>query len=525
MRRNRQLRLYCYHDKNSDKDYFHNPITNEILWVPPADCVIINPETLQPMKLERHNLNREKSFENNEALQMLKNVKARNRQSLVHDKVRYRRTAASRSDRKSTIISSLKTIPRSMNQTDTSTEDVPFYMPKEIMRDRLSIDVRQFATMNFNQRTKGSLFSKKLIPPDNLLQYSTDSSVLPILKRTPEKLTKRCVDIFNLVFDYCKQKPQALPSTLVKMLINENNFIDETYIILIKLITNNPSNDDIKRVWDLILVVCTFFPPSIGFRPFVRHIVAAEALGTNNQTNAIAKMAYIRLAARCDCGEIFPEQPEQWTNLIPTHPITDFFIFGAPLLELIYAQRRTAPKCTVPIFMVDFIKELFEAGCNTMEGMFRLPGNQSQIKLMVDEIQAGQNVIKGAELADLASLFKKWLADLPEPVVPMSMYQDLTEAIRNQTILEFVETLPKVNHDTLGYLIGYLKEFIKHADVTKMSIIPVSMIFGANIVRIVSTDQYVLKEMTDNGKKFIQYLISNWDTSFIYPLPEDYIPH
>ena len=75
----------------------------------------------------------------------------------------------------------------------------------------------------------------------------------------------------------------------------------------------------------------------------------------------------------------------------------------------------------------------------------------------------------------------------------------------------------------IGYLIGFLQEFIKAAEVTKMGIVPVSMIFGADVVRIVSNDQMVLKNMTNNGKKFMEYLLQNWDVSFIYPLPLDFI--
>ena len=290
-----------------------------------------------------------------------------------------------------------------------------------------------------------------------------------------------------------------------------------------KFIKNNPSEQDTQKVWDIILTICTFFPPSPDYQPFIRHIVATEALGTKPTINNIAKIAYIRLAARCDCGEIFPQQPKNWTNLIPTHVVQDSFVFGAPLLELIYAQRRSSPKCTIPLFMHHFCNALFTAGAHKVEGTFRLPGNKIQIDLMIDAIHNGKNVFRNAELNDLASLFKRWLADLPAPIVPMSMYNQLVDALDNNTIMDFIQTLPKVNHDTLGYLIGFLQEFIKAAEVTKMGIVPVSMIFGADVVRIVSNDQMVLKNMTNNGKKFMEYLLQNWDVSFIYPLPLDFI--
>ena len=533
MRKAKNNRYYVYTDSKTNAKYFHNVVTNQCTWFPPSDSIFLDPYTMKNVEINIEEIEKKKS-ELSKDLHLvqettkIKQTKKRKCTSIrrgssvseMYDNVPCSPIAPKKSllTRRSTLLNNF-----AQKEKGPLAPQIPIYLPQSITTDRKDYDIRKFAIDNFNTRTRGSIFKKKQIPPDELLVFGEDTSILPILKKTPQPLTKKCVEMFNLVLDYCKQKPNAQPFVLADMLNKEHELIDEAFIILFKLTRNNPSEEDANRVWDLILTVCTFFPPSKILQPFVRHMIAVEALGTKG-INSIAKIAYIRLAARCDCDEIGAMQPKNWVNLIPTHTYQDTFIFGAPLLEFIYAQRRTAPKCTIPLLMNKFVHELFQAGANKVEGTFRLPGNKLQIDLMVEGLHNGIDVFKNAELRDLASLFKKWLGDLPEPIVPMCMYDELVNALNTNKIMEFIEKLPVVNHDTLGFLVGFLQEFVKSADVTLMGIIPVSMIFGANVVRIVSNDPLTMKQMTDNGKNFMIHLIENWDTSFIYPLPIEFLP-
>lgn len=521
MRRQHAVRYYIFSDAASGKKYFHNTVTNEITWCPPKDSLIIDPETLKTINFDFSTIENTSEIVASPSLQKY-SVKRKSkigfRKISLPNLPSTNALGTFKGNRKSTLIK----LSSKDDLSPTSSSKPPIYLPTQITQDSLSFDVRKFATENFNTRMRGSIFSKKEIPPDELLVYDTDSSVLPILKITPNTLQKQCIEIFKFIMDYCKQLPKAQPNVLVELIYKDKNLVDETFIYLLKFLHNNPNPENVLKVWDLILVVCTFFPPRPLIQPLVRHFIAKDALGTKSGINTVAKIAYIRLAARCDCNETFPMQPAKWINMIPTHPSVDTFVFGAPLLELVFAQRKTMPKCTIPLFMHRFLHELDNAGIEKMEGSFRLPGNKIQVDLMVDEINLGKESYRGAELNDLASVFKRWLADLPEPIIPMAMYNELVAACTNKTIMEFIEKLPKVNHDTLGYLVGFLQKFVKHADKTKMGTLQCAMIFGANVVRIVSDDPMIMKISTDYGKEFMTHLIENWDTSFIYPLPIEF---
>ena len=456
MRKTKPQRFYVYKEKKTGKQYFHNPITNNVTYFPPEGSIFIDSSTLQEISIDYQAIKNQNNSNHIEELEkpndMLSNASSyqKRKRSRIDRRAHSSNSINRVLSRKSSILYSLASSNSiAASKIANSNLGLPIYLPQEITKDSENFDVRSFAQTYLNQRTCGSFFNKKEIPPDELLLYDIDLSVLRLLKKTPNSLKKKCDDIFNLVLDYCKQSPRAQPYVFVDMLFKDKILIDETYIILMKFIKNNPSEQDTQKVWDIILTICTFFPPSPDYQPFIRHIVATEALGTKPTINNIAKIAYIRLAARCDCGEIFPQQPKNWTNLIPTHVVQDSFVFGAPLLELIYAQRRSSPKCTIPLFMHHFCNALFTAGAHKVEGTFRLPGNKIQIDLMIDAIHNGKNVFRNAELNDLASLFKRWLADLPAPIVPMSMYNQLVDALDNNTIMDFIETLPKVNHDRL----------------------------------------------------------------------------
>lgn len=521
MRKKRTERYYLFTDEKTKKMFFHNAVTNVVTWFPPVDSVIIDPQTLKTVTIDLN------------ALQEAYNAC---KQPTHHDvgKKRERYLARKASlpiynnpvppknfhNRKLTLV---KLSTSSLDKNQLILQEIPIYLPTSIFQDSTPIDIRSFAAEKFNTRYRGSFFNKKEIPPDELLLFDTDSSVLPILKSTPSSLQKQCVEVFNFIINYCKQSAKAQPNVLVELLFKERSIINEAYILLFKFIRNNPVNENITKVWDLILVVCTFFPASPEIQPLVKYYLSTEALGTKANINTTAKIAYFRFCARCASREAFHVQSAQWINFIPMHVYQDTFICGAPLLELIFSQRRSAPKCTIPLFLHRFVNILLSKGIESTEGNFRATGDKAQVDALVEDINNGKETYKNAKIDDMAGLFKRWFADLPEPFIPMSMFEKLVKAQKENKIIEFINKLPRVNHDTLGYLVGFLQQIVKSADVTKMGVVQCSMLFGPNVARIITDDQTIAKDSANVGKDVLTYLIKNWDTKFIYPLPVEYI--
>ena len=266
-RTNRKQRLYVYTSGGENgKKYFHDPITNKVMWEPPSNAILIDPITKQEIQINKSTeqnqpANDEPKRERPDQI-LLQNMKRLPRISQTLENMGRSMTVMGRHrmSRKSSLMVTLNGgVGTQAGSNLASGPAIPIYLPQDISKDSKTYDIRKFAAENFNTRTKGSIFNKKEIPPDELLVFDTDSSVLPLLKSTPSNLKKKCEEIFHLIIEYTKYNPKAQPSVFVEMINKERNLINEIYIILMKLIRNNPSEDDTKMVWDIILTICTFF--------------------------------------------------------------------------------------------------------------------------------------------------------------------------------------------------------------------------------------------------------------------------
>lgn len=521
MRRARKLCLYVYHDPISGKRYFHDPITNEVYWRPVEGSYLIDAKSNEQIIVGESDM-----FSSSEYFEIKK------------QKINYSRTTHRISTLPIILNSHDMNIQRTRHQRrseclygsfiDKNINDIsglPIYIPGKILEDQKPLDICKFCVENFNNRTRGGVFSKKPIPPEELFNFSTDKTEYPILVSTPQFLQKNVLKLHKYITGYCKQKPKYNPYIIVQYIHKEQRLIDEAYIMVLKLTRNNPDEAYKVRLWGIMLTLCTYFPPLPTYQPLIRHILSTNAMAAaKNGIPHIAKVAYIRFIARCDSCEVLPLKSEQWTNLIPTHTTQFDFVFGAPLLELLYRQRQISPKATIPIFMHKICQEILNAGGKKMENVFCLPGNKSVIDMVVQYCDEGKVQLDKVDLIDLTSVLKRWLGDLPDSLIPISLYWDLEISLKRNSLMAFIDKLPKVNHDTLGYLIGFLQEFVEVEKDTKVGVKQLSLVFGINVVRTVNTsDQYGMKQVAEVGSRVVTYLLENWDTSFIYPLPKNFL--
>jgi hypothetical protein len=145
------------------------------------------------------------------------------------------------------------------------------------------------------------------------------------------------------------------------------------------------------------------------------------------------------------------------------------------------------------------------------------------VKLMDD----GKDFCNDANLSDLASLFKRWLGEMPTPIVPLHMYPKFLERKATKDYLPLLEDMPFINRDMLAYLVGFLKEYLKAQPSTRPAL---SRMLGTNIMRYVSSDPAEnqnpvvmagkMKECSEIAHEFMSAMLNDWDTSFMYPLDE-----
>lgn len=88
-------------------------------------------------------------------------------------------------------------------------------------------------------------------------------------------------------------------------------------------------------------------------------------------------------------------------------------------------QAAHYPTLRVPIILPFLRAGILSCSGPTTEGLFRVPGDGDQVKLMVDRINRGRYELDDIEDPGiLCSLFKLWLRELEEPLVPQDQYDE-----------------------------------------------------------------------------------------------------
>jgi len=130
-------------------------------------------------------------------------------------------------------------------------------------------------------------------------------------------------------------------------------------------------------------------------------------------------------------------------------------------------------------------------------GIFRVSPSSVKLTKFKSEYDRGLSVNFPPDINPhiVSGLLKLYLRELPEPVIPYSMYDrfvdfelgEIPEQI--DTLTELVQQLPKDNFNVLHYLAEFQARVIAHSDVNLMTIENLAVVFGPNLLRTENTLQ------------------------------------
>ncbi|XP_035386001.1 rho GTPase-activating protein 25 [Electrophorus electricus] len=226
---------------------------------------------------------------------------------------------------------------------------------------------------------------------------------------------------------------------------------------------------------------------------------------------------------------------EDWVRLIrramgaPTSAV-----FGKSLSEIIAYERKLGPRL-VPMLVekcADFIRE---KGLEE-EGIFRLPGQENQVKHFREAFDAGErpSFPSDTDVHTVASLLKLYLRELPEPVIPWSQYQDFLDstltldaatALGKEKLVKQINLLPEDNYNLLSYTCRFLFEVQQHSKVNKMSVENLATVMGVNLFKPQVEDAISMMKGTPMIQKVMTVMIRHHELLFppskdvVLPLP------
>ncbi|XP_074837811.1 rho GTPase-activating protein 25 [Carettochelys insculpta] len=203
-------------------------------------------------------------------------------------------------------------------------------------------------------------------------------------------------------------------------------------------------------------------------------------------------------------------------------------VFGQRLAETVAYEQKFGQH-PVPILVEKCAEFIREHGMNE-EGIFRLPGQDNLVKKLRDAFDAGErpSFDRDTDVHTVASLFKLYLRELPEPVVPWSQYDDFLlcgmllnadEMKGQQELVKQLSLLPRVNYNLLSYICRFLHEIQLNSIVNKMSVDNLATVFGVNLIRPKVEDPAVIMRGTPQIQRVMTVMIS--DHAKLFPMSKD----
>uniref|UniRef100_A0A8C3S5V6 Rho GTPase activating protein 25 n=1 Tax=Chelydra serpentina TaxID=8475 RepID=A0A8C3S5V6_CHESE len=186
-------------------------------------------------------------------------------------------------------------------------------------------------------------------------------------------------------------------------------------------------------------------------------------------------------------------------------------VFSQCLAETVAYEQKFGQHL-VPILVETCAEFIREHGMNE-EGIFRLPGQDNLVKQLRDAFDAGErpSFDRDTDVHTVASLFKLYLRELPEPVVPWLQYEDflLCGMLLNADEMKVPTTM-------------FLHEIQLNSSVNKMSVDNLATVIGVNLIRPKIEDPAVIMRGTPQIQRVMTVMISDHDT--LFPVSKDEPP-
>ncbi|KAH8831440.1 Rho GTPase activation protein [Flagelloscypha sp. PMI_526] len=218
----------------------------------------------------------------------------------------------------------------------------------------------------------------------------------------------------------------------------------------------------------------------------------------------------------------------------PSNSHTNGPIFGKPLEESLrcaHVQISTGNSSGnlyvwghVPVVVAKcglFLKER----ATDIEGVFRVPGSGKRMRELQLQFELPPRYGKQIDWAketytphDVASVFRRFLTQMPEPVIPLRFYDDFRSTIRDHqdnpeqvinVYKQLIRSMPPPNQWLLLYILDLLSVFAKKSDKNRMTAQNLAVIFRPGII------SHPNHEMSpqDHGlsQKALEFLIAEQD--------------
>eukprot|EP00300_Choanocystis_sp_HF-7_P011571 c17521_g1_i2.p1 GENE.c17521_g1_i2~~c17521_g1_i2.p1 ORF type:complete len:520 (-),score=107.02 c17521_g1_i2:332-1891(-) len=149
----------------------------------------------------------------------------------------------------------------------------------------------------------------------------------------------------------------------------------------------------------------------------------------------------------------------------------------------------------IPVVVAACIEYLSTPESLHTVGLFRIPGNATEVRQMREAIEAQGRIFTGlghvTNCHNIAGLLKEYFRELPEPLIPFAQYEMCLSAQREsddglpsvEAVLGVLNAMPEPNTRVLGELVRFLGQVASHAAENKMTAKNLAVCFGPDLLR------------------------------------------
>ncbi|WVQ70683.1 hypothetical protein IAR50_000205 [Cryptococcus sp. DSM 104548] len=311
---------------------------------------------------------------------------------------------------------------------------------------------------------------------------------------------------------------------LIQLAVGHVEMRDEVYSQVVKQLTRNPDHDSVVLGFQLFCVFVNAFGPTKNFEPFVKNFLEKHLDDQRDGIGIMAKYCMAKIETLSTKGG----RAKSLTVGEIEHASDAAFypsIYGESLTRIMDLQKKSYPQLKVPVVLPFLADGILALGGMESEGVFRVPGDGDCVAELKSRMDRGHYQLKGIDDPHVAaSLFKLWLRELEEPIIPTALYNDALIASRSYAdVFDIVQRLPLYNKRVLVFVVSFVQMFLK-ADVvkqTKMGPLNLALVLAPNILRTTSDSLVTVFTNSSFEAKFILQLLENMKPGEMDP---DYVP-
>lgn len=171
--------------------------------------------------------------------------------------------------------------------------------------------------------------------------------------------------------------------------------------------------------------------------------------------------------------------------------------------------------CLIPTLMQHIVQQ----GGRKTEGVFRISAGAAQLEKLEKDYELGNYDVSVSDPHLPAALLKQWLRSLPEPLIPLSAYQDCIDFAKQHATTKdmkelvkgldtILRTFPEINVRILVQLSLLSEHISANSEVNKMDLKNIACVFAPTLMRNPVVDQIAMFANTSIEQSFVRMMLA-----------------